>query len=253
MRIFAVSDVHADYDANAKWVSDLSSWDHRDDILILAGDVTDSLPLLGSCLRKFVARFRKVLYVPGNHELWMRHDTGGRTSLDKFAQVIDVCNSSGCLITPYREADVTIVPLLGWYDYSFGPPSDDLKMMWMDYRQCRWPDGFEAQHAAEYFSSMSSNHRSDPAEMVITFSHFLPRIDLMPNYVPESTRALFPVLGSTRIEHQLRQLNSKIHVYGHSHLNRSVVLDGVRYINNAFGYPNETRIASKHLRLIKES
>lgn len=37
---------------------------------------------------------------------------------------------------------------------------------------------------------------------------------------------------------------------GHSHLNRTVSIDGARYINNAFDYPHETRITAKELRCI---
>jgi hypothetical protein len=35
---------------------------------------------------------------------------------------------------------------------------------------------------------------------------------------------------------------------GHCHLNRTVSIDSVRYINNAFGHPHETRATSKVLR-----
>ena len=45
MRIFALSDIHVDYDANAKWVEDLSVFDYQDDVLILAGDLTDKPPM----------------------------------------------------------------------------------------------------------------------------------------------------------------------------------------------------------------
>lgn len=70
MRVFALSDVHLDFAVNAEWIAALSDWDYRDDILILAGDVTDRLPLLGWCLSILRRRFRNVLFVPGNHELW---------------------------------------------------------------------------------------------------------------------------------------------------------------------------------------
>ena len=85
---------------------------------------------------------------------------------------------------------------------------------------------------------------------VISFSHFLPRIDLMPSYIPKKHRILYPVLGSTIIEDQVRQLAPTIHVYGHSHVNRDIEIDGIQYINNAFGYPKETRIAAKELLCI---
>jgi hypothetical protein len=90
------------------------------------------------------------------------------------------------------------------------------------------------------------------AHKVITFSHFLPRIDLVPSYVSSRHRLLDPVLGSTRLEQQLRQLGSSIHVYGHSHINRRVNLGGVTYLNNALGYPGEERITKRQLLRIDE-
>ena len=46
MRVFALSDIHIDYNANAKWIESLSVAEYKDDVLILAGDVTD----IRSCL-----------------------------------------------------------------------------------------------------------------------------------------------------------------------------------------------------------
>ena len=80
---------------------------------------------------------------------------------------------------------------------------------------------------------------------VYSVSHFVPRLDLMPARYPEKHKALFPVLGTERLEAQIRRLGSSKHFYGHSHLNRNKVIDGVTYINNAFGYPSETEISAK--------
>ena len=65
--------------------------------------------------------------------------------------------------------------------------------------------------------------------------------------MPSKHRVLDPVLGSTRLEEQLRRLAPDIHVYGHSHINRNVRIDGIRYINNALGYPQESAIAARRL------
>ena len=64
---------------------------------------------------------------------------------------------------------------------------------------------------------------------------------------------LFPVLGTERLEARIRAIRPDIHVYGHSHLNRDMVLDGITYVNNAFGYPREGRIARKALHCIHET
>jgi predicted phosphodiesterase len=249
MRVFALSDLHIDYDVNAKWVADLSIAEYQDDVLILAGDVTDSWRLLDWCLSALARRFKKVLFVPGNHDLWVIREDREMNSLQKFDDVRAVAESSGASMQTFRENGISIIPLLAWYDYSFGEPSEKLRAVWMDYRACRWPHGYTEKDVTAHFAAFNDKQVSVVGDTVITYSHFLPRIDLMPGF---ARKLLYPVLGSARLESQLRKLNSKIHVYGHSHVNRHVKIDGVSYINNAFGYPRETRIASKRLICIHE-
>ena len=253
VKVFAVSDVHVDYQANAAWVEGLSLTEHRRDVLILAGDISDSLPRLERCFDALALRFRQVLFVPGNHDLWVARDNAAPDSLQKFEQVRAAAARSGVSMSPFHHGRLTIVPLLGWYDFSFGLPGADLLKTWADFRACRWPEGFDAARITAHFLAMNRYQRRDEAETIISFSHFLPRVDLMPAGVPEHVAALFPVFGTHQLEPQIRLLRSKIHIYGHSHLNRNLVIDGIRYVNNAFAYPSETRIAAKALACIFET
>jgi predicted phosphodiesterase len=251
MRVFALSDIHIDYNANAKWIESLSLAEYKNDVLILAGDVTDIQKLLDWGLNMFTKRFKKVLFVPGNHELWVIRENGEKNSLQKFDDVCAVVKSTGASMEAFHEQGVSIIPLLGWYDYSFGEPSNELKSTWMDYCSCRWPTGLTDQDIAARFIALNDGQNSVAGNKVITYSHFLPRIDLMPEFIPSMHRILYPVLGSVQLERQLRKLKPDIHVYGHSHVNRQVKIDDVLYINNAFGYPSETR-TSKQLICIHE-
>ncbi len=250
MRVFAISDIHVDYEVNARWLADLSMSEYREDVLILAGDVSDDLNRIGWALRTLTARFRRVMYVPGNHELWVIRDAKPCTSLDKFDRLRAVVEQSGASMQPEALEGVLIVPLYGWYDYTFGPPSSELLERWMDFHACRWPARFQMRDVAAHFQALNPAPPLVHEGMLISFSHFMPRIDLMPPYIPSEKRMLYPVLGSSRLEEQLRALKSRIHVYGHSHVNREVAMDGVVYINNAFGYPDETRISAKELQCI---
>ncbi len=251
MRVFAVSDIHIDYQDNRKWFSELSSVDYLDDILILAGDVTDELKLLDQCFYGLSKKFRKVLFVPGNHELWVSRDKP-LTSLKKFQKVCDVALKNEVSMQPLHEKALSIVPLLSWYDFSFAEPCVKLNESWMDFRACAWPNEWQPRDVAEYFLEKNETHLPIANHMLISFSHFLPRIDLMPVYIPQAFRYLYPVLGGVGLEAQIRILKPDIHVYGHSHVNRRTILDGIQYINNAFGYPSEDRIASKNLLCIYE-
>lgn len=250
MRLFALSDLHVDFEANARWVSALSRSDYRQDVLILAGDLTDSLAQLQWCLEQLAQRFRKVFFVPGNHDLWVARDAASVTSLDKFATVMRAAEDSGAMLHAEVVDGVAIVPLLGWYDGSFGAPGRALRDAWTDFHACRWPAGWTEADVTDYFLSRNVLPERLGGDLTLSFSHFLPRIDVMPAYIPPGKRMLYPVLGSTRIEQLVRAIGSDIHVYGHSHVNRDVHLDGVRYVNNAFGYPHETRITSKTLRVV---
>lgn len=249
-RLFATSDIHIDYPTNREWLRNLSETDYKEDLLILAGDVSDSLDLLRECFENLASRFYKVLYVPGNHDLWVVRNQKTIDSLDKFNLIKQLAEESGVGMTPFHHKSLSIFPLFGWYDYSFGPPSKELRTIWLDYHACRWPKGYDNPTVAKFFMKKNETSGFISGNLRISFSHFLPRIDVMPFFIPPSNRNVYPVLGSASLDAQVRQVGSSIHVYGHSHVKRNVTIDGVTYINSAFGYPSETRISSRHLTLI---
>lgn len=251
MRVFVVSDMHIDYQENRRWLSKLSSVDYLEDILILAGDVTDELQLLERCFNELSTKFLKVLFVPGNHELWVSGERTS-TSIDKYRQICKLAIAHNISIQPFHLDSLSIVPLLGWYDFSFAYPNAQLMETWMDFRACIWPNHLQPLDITEYFLEKNKAYLQTANETLISFSHFLPRIDLMPTYIPRCYRTLYPVLGSVLLEKQIRILKPNIHVYGHSHVNRNVNLEGIQYINNAFGYPSEDRITNKNLLCIYE-
>jgi predicted phosphodiesterase len=252
MRVFAISDLHVDYEPNARWVQELSLVDYQNDVLIVAGDVSDSSERLQACIETLARRFRQVLFVPGNHDLWVRRDDPALDSFGKFERTKRLVREAGASMDVFHHGDLSIVPLLGWYDGSFGPPSDELRMAWVDFRACRWPEGYEPQHTARDFMAMNLYERRSPDETIISYSHFLPRLDVMPDRIPLDKRIVYPVLGSTALGEQVKALKPAVHVYGHSHVNRRVELDGTLYVNNAFAYPHETRIAAKALVCVHE-
>jgi hypothetical protein len=197
-------------------------------------------------LSLFKDRFSRVFYVPGNHDLWTVNFAGD--SLQKEEKIIQTALAAGVEMKPARVGEYYIVPLYGWYDLSFGEVSGQLSDAWQDFTWCRWPGNMELDQVTDLFLARNETITPPPgSSKVISFSHFLPRIDVMPSYIPEKHRIVYPVLGSEKLDQQLRAWGSKVHIYGHSHVNRNVTIDGVTYINNAFGYPAETRICKKEL------
>ena len=246
LRVFAISDIHVDFEENLNWVVNLSANDYRNDLLILAGDVTDSISMLANVFERLQKCFLKVLYVPGNHDLWVVRDEK-LNSLDKFYLIKQIAEECGISTGAAHFGPLSIVPLYGWYDYSFGLPSEDLRYQWMDYFSCKWPSSDGEESITRFFVALNQDVLDIRNQIIISFSHFLPRIDIMPDFIPPGGRMIYPVLGTSILEEQIRRLRPHIHYYGHSHFNIRVNRDDITYINNAFGYPNETRITSKEL------
>ncbi|MFN3162416.1 MAG: metallophosphoesterase [Pseudohongiellaceae bacterium] len=265
MRVFALSDLHADYPENLAWLrglgagvsadqsSEHEAGDYCADLLILAGDVSDDLQVLEQVLRLLSERFAQVLFVPGNHDLWVRsgdHDC----SLEKYQAVNALCHKLGVITDVYQTGSLSLVPLLGWYDFTFGEPDKYLRRAWRDFRACRWPADLDSAAAVtDYFLKLNQPRLTARNDTVISFSHFLPSLAVMPAQIPVHRRRVYPVLGSDRLGEQVRALQPDLHIYGHSHVNQVINLEGTTFVNNAFAYPDEQRISRKRLLCVWDS
>lgn len=266
MRIFALSDIHVDYAENMEWIRGLSSSDYARDTLVLAGDVSHDLEKLDSALAALAAKFDQVFFVPGNHDLWLIQ-TSCRDSVEKFRRILERCSAAGVWTGPAKvrtgSGEAWIVPLFSWYalpeegeESLFLPKrgEDPDLDIWSDFHFVRWPDFPPGIVPATYFLRLNEPAltRSYDAP-VVTFSHFLPRSDLMLN-TPEEGPVADPnpsfnfsrVAGAKGLEAQIRKLGSVVHVYGHQHRNRDRTVDGVRYVSYCLGYRHEREAG--HLR-----
>jgi len=250
MRVQTVSDIHIDHRANHEWLKNISLQDYTNDILVIPGDISHRIELLQKGLEQLLRRFKEVVFVPGNHDLWVSNKDD--LSTDKFTAVIKYARELGVKVSTLEYPDFRIVPLMSWYDFSFGKPCKELKKLWLDFQVCRWPQLVGPIEVTRLM--LEKNDLSIPADHKITIScsHFVPRIDCMPPRIPRRHRMIYPVLGADGIDKQVRTIGSSIHVYGHSHVNRDIEIDGVRYVNNAFANPDESRIARKDLICIYE-
>ena len=171
---------------------------------------------------------------------------------------------------------VWIVPLFSWYatpsddrEHSLyvSYPSEDVektKAVWMDNRMCVWPENPKFS-PAKYFADLCKDRVKTYDAPVISFSHFLPlrqlckpdeddiervesnrsRLGLCKEFPPyQGALAGFNFTmyaGCSYLEHQIRQMHSKVHVFGHQHRNRDRMVDGVRYISHCLGYKREVQ------------
>lgn len=290
-RVFAISDIHIDYRENFDTMLALSGRDYQQDAIIIAGDVSDNLGKLKVLFNALVKKFAHVFFVPGNHDLWVRFKEAPH-SVEKFNQVLSLCAHVGVKTQPFNinsgssaggsSEAVWIIPLFSWYtkhgegdDTLYFPKKGEDKTlsMWSDNYHAVWPDNmFNSGLVTKFFLDMNERYVSKHYEgIVISFSHFLPRSDLICS-TPKERGAMgsefvdphpafnfSSVAGTSRLESQIRHLGSQIHIYGHQHRNRHREIDNVTYISHCMGYPHEreglkTLFApvSRHLKVVHE-
>lgn len=88
LRVFVLSDLHTDYDENMNWIHSLSSDKYRDDVLIVAGDVAETISNFVSTMATLKDRFERVFFVPGNHDLWCRREGDNYVSCRRLGFVL---------------------------------------------------------------------------------------------------------------------------------------------------------------------
>ena len=248
MRLFATSDLHTDYEENFHWLKELSGTAYRDDALIVAGDISNRLEIIRETLLLLRAKFRHVLFTPGNHELWVRNEAFD--SVEKLRRVLKLCDEIDVTTSPLRLDDLWIVPLFSWYDGVFHSEKNEraAKQSWVDFHLCRWPK--EAAPLPDFFLRMNEPYLNTYDAPVVTFSHFIPRSDLFPPTQYLRFSWLESVSLCAGLDSQIRAVNSHTHVCGHTHTTFDRVIDGVRYVQNAVRYPRERSATSVAIKQI---
>src|SRR5262245_22966062 len=125
MRLWALSDLHLSYAANRDDLADIHV-DRSGDGLIVTRGVGDTEADICFAWNILCARFGKVIWAPGNHDLWIRPGAAGIAGVAKYERLVAVCRDHGVLIPedeypvwPGDGARTILVPLFLLYDYSF--------------------------------------------------------------------------------------------------------------------------------------
>jgi 3',5'-cyclic AMP phosphodiesterase CpdA len=127
-RLVAVSDLHVRHTENRRIVDDIRP-DSEHDWLIVAGDVGELAADVEWALRLLSRRFAKVIWTPGNHELWTAaEDPVQLRGERRYQHLVEICRRLGVVTPedPYpvwegEGGPVTVAPLFLLYDYTFRP------------------------------------------------------------------------------------------------------------------------------------
>ncbi|MGW4690371.1 metallophosphoesterase family protein [Streptomyces sp. NPDC004244] len=257
-RLLAVSDLHIGMADNRPITESLRPT-HPDDWLIVAGDVGELTEDIEWALRLLAGRFAKVVWAPGNHELWTpREDPVQSRGEERYRWLVDLCRSLG-VVTPedpwpvWRGAGgpVAVAPLFLLYDYTFRVAGTATKeeslaraheagVVCTD-EYLLHPDPHPSRDAwcrARVESTLRRLEAHDPAVPLVLVNHYpLVREPTDVLWHPEFAQWCGTVL--TADWH--RRFRTAAVVYGHLHIPRTTWYDGVRFEEVSIGYPREWR------------
>lgn len=255
--LYAVSDLHVTYARNRQVVIDELQPRTAHDWLVVAGDVAELVADVEQALGLLAGRFERVIWTPGNHELWTpRDDPHPWRGQERYEQLVERCRALGVLTPedPYPRWEgpggpVTVAPLFLLYDYSFRAPGTRTKEESLAYARrtgivCSdeyllHPDPFatiDAWCAARVQVTRARLEACDPQERLVLVNHFpLVREPTLVLRHPEFAQWC----GTDRTADWHRRFPVDAVVYGHLHIPRTTWYDEVRFEEVSLGYPRE--------------
>ncbi|WP_199432171.1 metallophosphoesterase family protein [Qaidamihabitans albus] len=258
--LFATSDLHVTHRGNAPLVDSVRP-DSPEDWLLVAGDVGERVDAVIETLAVLRARFAKVVWVPGNHELWTTpNDPVQARGQERYDELVRRCRAIG-VDTPEDEFPVwehaarplTIAPLFVLYDYSWRTPAAEGRSLDEALGQARdagvvctdefylhpEPHPSRADWCAQRLKlSQERLAAIPPGHGTVLMSHWpLHRHPTRPLHYPEF--AMWCGTEETADWHL--RFRAEVAVYGHLHIPRTTYHEGVRFEEVSLGYPREWR------------
>lgn len=255
MKLYAISDIHVGYAENREIIE--ATPEHPEDWLIVAGDVGEKEEHVEYMIDTLGPRFAKLIWVPGNHELWTRPLKTGLRGKAKYDRLVQICRDRGVhtpedpyLLWPGEGGARLLAPLFLLYDYSFRP--DDVPaaaaLSWameegilsVDERVLH-PDPYESREAWCAARCELTERRLEQA----IEQHDCPLV-LINHFPLRRDHAVLPLIprfsiwcGTRRSEDWHRRFRASDVVSGHLHIPMVRELDGVRFHEVSLGYPEQ--------------
>ncbi|MGX2994002.1 metallophosphoesterase family protein [Streptomyces sp. JNUCC 64] len=256
--LLAISDLHIAYRENRELTEALRPRSDED-WLIVAGDVAEKFADVEWALALLSRRFAKVIWAPGNHELWTHpSDPVQLRGRERYDRLVELCREYGVATPecPYpvwhgEGGPVTVAPLFLLYDYSFlapgaTTPEESLKVAYDSGIVCSdevflhpdpYPDRASWCRARVELTRRRLGEVPDGHRTVLV-NHFpLTRLPTEILRYPEFAQWC----GTTLTADWHREFRAAEVVYGHLHIPRVTWEDGVRFTEVSVGYPREWR------------
>jgi hypothetical protein len=285
VRVGLISDIHVDLNRieGEDLVTGLLARASRErelDVLLVAGDISSDYALSLKTIAALEAESgARVLFVPGNHDIWNEHYPG-RKAWESYNALLEHPGNLGRGTVGLGEG-WTAVGDLGWYDFAYGDPSfslkdfermnhsgrtwqDKIKSIWdrptlkmhrlfMERLETRLEESVNAMAGGKAVNAVAAETANasdfagkatgDGATAVgrkILFATHVVQIREFTVQAPDAQWKYFNAfLGSPEYGALARRYGAKLAVCGHVHYRRQVLKGETRFVCPCLGYVTE--------------
>lgn len=249
MKIRLVSDCHNEHrrkQGHGKLFYPIPLDTDNETVLVLNGDI-DTLIRVKDYAEKLAERFRAVIYVAGNHELYGFNFTELHTMWSALPNCFFLNNSTVML------DDVLFVGSTLWTSLDNG---DDITS---NYYNERWPDAkyigygsgnFTSQHVVcehNYSVKFIQQSANIPARKRVCITHFAPTFCVAD---PKFNNSMSNNYYYSNLDYLIPEYD--VWMYGHNHYNLDIMCGDCRVVSNQVGYTKEANYVDYNPNMIIE-
>lgn len=245
MKLLITSDTHLEFhaDGGLAFIEELSSHADKVDVLVIAGDFAGTGDL-SFCLSRLCARFKKVVYVSGNHEAYGCTLAGVRNIVNGVA--------GACDNLTYLDNKRVVIDGQGfiggtlWFPHK---PENVLYTKYLsDFNMIREFDVHSADRECDATQEAIMTH-CQAGDIVVT--HHLPHpLSIDRRYRNEAGDVLNRFF-LCNMDKFMQSGKAKLWFHGHTHEACDYEVYGTRVICNPLGYPHEPNPRYKNPMIVE--
>ncbi len=255
MRLAFISDIHIDLLTSEEELISAFIETRRNqhiDVLVIAGDISENVDITID----FINRLNEVLsckvyYVPGNHDLWNKHNQLNTLDIYKRFQAHDLCLVNQVIVL---NEEWCLFGDVFWYDYSLADkkhPEDLLRLKhyddrtWQDFYFVNW-DKNDDDQCQDMIDLMQEKVNGYKDKKKILVSHMINHLNFtVPESMGEKWSFFNGFLGSQSLQKFVLDNQFNLAVCGHVHFRNAFRDRETLFICPCLGYEKEWPLFQK--------
>lgn len=241
MKVAFISDLHFDHNPGLLPVLEDRLREISVDVLVLGGDLFSGFSRLGTALSRLHQIVPHVVFLPGNHDLWIHETATGIDSRQLYETILPRVAATAEVhylgLHPVIIEDLAFVGVTGWYE---DDPQGQLQSS--DATFCVWPDFPSPLDVLTWQLELLESQlckAETQVDRIFVITHTVAFVQLLADSIHKD---LQPYMGSNRLGEIILHHPKVVYaVSGHLHARFlfSILPRALPWEISPFGYPNE--------------